>query len=285
MTSRHEGPTTWVRAAQSRAEDAVRWALVNDPRRARAHRDAAFRTYLRTVRATLQREPATFTVTGSRMLAEGADSGVVEVSLRGEVAVAAGDQLLLWWRNAQPAVDRLDVDLSGSDAYWSTPVPHVPSRWLRDSRSAIAASVIDLSEAPPADTFEEILAAAPRITPRFFTVAGTDPDITLHVTYAGAWPPRASAFLRGADVGEEVRGWVLPHPHRVDRSGPGLAVATGSGAAGGVRCAARGCARHTSRLGCGGQDAGALGARRALVSPQLRRPGATACGAPPAARH
>lgn len=243
MTSRREGPTTWARAMLSRGEDAVRWALVNDPRRARTKRDAAFRDYLRTVRATLQREPATFTVTGSRMLAEGTESEVVEVSLRADIPVVAGDQLLLWWRNAPAAVDRLDVNLSGSDAYWSTPVPHVPSRQLRDSRASIAASVIDLSEPPLAASFQEILTTSPRITPRFFTVAGTDADIALHVTYADAWPSRASAFLRRATAGEEVRGWVLPHPHRVDHSGPGLAVATGSGAAGvfaALRAGARG---------------------------------------------
>lgn len=235
MTTLREGPTTLARALGSHGEDAVRWLLVNDPRPPKTPRDAAFRTYLREVRAALRAEPAAFTVAARRPLAVGRASSIVEVTLAGAGAgaerVEPGDQLMLWWRNAPDAAAGMTAGAAPPpDAdvrYWSTPLPHRPSRRRRASGEAWARGVVDLAEPVTG------LARAPRITPRFFTVAGvSERGVALHVTRVGAWPARAATFLHTVEPGERVYGWVLRHPHRVDRTRPGLAVATGSGAAG-----------------------------------------------------
>jgi len=240
VTSRVEGPTTWRRAAFAHLEDAVRWAMVNDPRRPRTPRDAAFRAYLREVRATLRSDPVPFTVASRRPLLTGAASSVVEVELTGGACVEPGDMLLLWWRNLPASVDGVGSERAdqtgrsstvplrvGARSYWTTPLPHRPSRRARTTEERFARAVADLS-APGTHAV-----AAPRITPRFYTVAGAVAgQVSLHVTATHAWPARAADFLHRVGERETVYAWVLRHPHRVDRTRGGLAVATGSGAAG-----------------------------------------------------
>lgn len=231
MTTRREGPTTWRRAALSQVEDIVRAGLVGLPRRHRTRRDEVFHRYLRVVRRTLREEPADFEVVASRPLATGATSAIIELTLHGDTPVAPGDMLYAWWLNHP---DRVGTALGEAPtAHWTTPVPHRPSRRQRVPASDLHAAVLDLSDP---DTLPTV-ADAPRIMPRFFTVSHAVPAddgwrVSLQVTLDGSWPARAASYLHRVAPGERVRAWVLPHPHRVDRAVPGVAVATGSGAAG-----------------------------------------------------
>lgn len=212
MTSRLEAETSWARAGFSWAEDAVRWMLVNDPRPTRTARDAAFHAYLKRVRSVMRTEPAQSEVTGTRELAAGPSPRIVEVELTGP-RVDAGDVLLLNWRNRPAPAAGAGV------RYWTTPLPHRPSR-------RATATPAQLSEG----VREE---GGGRITPRFYTTADAGQGrARLHVTRAAAWPERSAAFLHRAVPGTRVAGWVLPHPHRVNRADPGCAIVTGSGAAG-----------------------------------------------------
>lgn len=61
--------------------------------------------------------------------------------------------------------------------------------------------------------------------------AGTR-TLSLQVTMRDGWPLRSAAYLHRLEPGTLVRAWVMPHPHRAPRTGPGLAVVTGSGASG-----------------------------------------------------
>jgi sulfite reductase alpha subunit-like flavoprotein len=218
--------------------------MVNDPRRPRTPRDAAFRAYLREVRATLRSDPVPFTVASRRPLLTGAASSVVEVQLTGGARVEPGDMLLLWWRNLPASVDGVGSERVDPTCRGST----VPRR-ARTTEERFVRAVADLS-APGTDAV-----AAPRITPRFYTVAGAVAgQVSLHVTAAHAWPARAADFLHRVGERETVYAWVLRHPHRVDRTRGGLAVATGSGAAG-VFAALRHGARDVRLVwGLGGKD-------------------------------
>lgn len=223
MSHRSEGETTWRRAGSSWVEDAVRWALVHDPRPTRTARDAAFRAYLRRVRAVMRADPAPFVVEGARELAAGSASRIVEVELSGP-EVTPGDVLLLRWSN--PATGESDPD---PVRYWTTPLPHRPARRATTTRAALR---------------EHIRAAdGGRITPRFYTCAGAGAGrVRIQVTRVADWPERSAAFWHRVQPGTQLTGWVLPHPHRLDRTGPGCALVTGSGAAGvfaGLRHGAR----------------------------------------------
>ena len=251
MTVRREGATTWVRAAVSWGEDAARWALVNDPRPRRAPRDAAFAAYLREVRRTMRQPAQAFEVMRLRALASGAASEIVEITLRDPgLRIEPGDMLQLWWENAAPPPP--SPDDTAPLAYWTTPLPHRPSRRAHATADELRRRVIDLGDAPVIGVRSGPLtgsdaaafARVPRITPRFYTVSGVAGDeVCLQVTRAAAWPERAAAYLHRLRPGDHVRGWVLRHPHRIDRTRPGLVVATGSGAAGAfaaLRAGARG---------------------------------------------
>ncbi|ALJ21831.1 hypothetical protein AOA12_18785 [Microbacterium sp. No. 7] len=215
----------------------MRWALVRDPRPRRTVRDAAFAAYLRDVRGTVRRPPHRFETIEVRSLARGGHSEIVEIALDATGSGALpGDMLQVWWEN--PA----DGHAPGDDAsvpHWSTPLPHRPSRRVRATGGELRRRVLDLSAGTPADP-----SRAPRITPRFYTVSDvTGDELRLQVTRSAAWPERAAAYLHRLQPGAVVRGWVLRHPHRLDRARPALAVVTGSGAAGvfaALRAGARG---------------------------------------------
>lgn len=228
MTTRREGPTDWRRAAFSQVEDAVRRGLVAVPPRPRTVRNLAFHRYGQQVRRILRASPAEFEVVGRRDLAVGTHSSVAELSLLTEVPVTPGDVLSLWWRNSE---ERVAAAASGSppQRYWTTPLPHRPSVRRTAVEATLLRDVVDLSGNPSG--WRE----APRIVPRFFTTSHAAPrrnriEVRLQVTRHGRWPERAAAYLHRAEPGERLRGWVLPHPHRVPE-GPGMAVVTGSGAA------------------------------------------------------
>lgn len=245
MTARREGPTDWRRAAFSQLEDAVRWGMVLLPPRRRTLRSLAFHRYGRQVRRILRSTPVEFELAGRRDLAVGALSSVAELHLVADVPVAPGDVLSLWWQNSEQRVAAA-VRGEGPQRYWTTPLPHRPSRWRTVSEQALLREVLDLSGEPesrppvrsePADgsPARSLLLTAPRIVPRFFTtshaaVVDGRTELRLQVTRDRRWPERAAAQLHRAEPGELLRGWVLPHPHRLP-AGPGLAVVTGSGAA------------------------------------------------------
>ncbi|MFT4258199.1 hypothetical protein [Microbacterium sp.] len=226
MSTRREARVTAARAIRSHAEDVVRAALVALPPRERTRRGLAFHAYQRQVRTIMRADPVAFEVVETRMLAEGHRTSVIEVTLRGEVGVDAGDMLHVLWRND---LDRIAAaDAVTAARFWTTPIPHRPSRWARVGASGLLESVVDLSASTDSDP-----ARAERITPRFFTVAGVEAsDVRLQVTHTAGMPPRAASFLARVRPGDVVEARVLPHPHRVAHDGPGLAVVTGSGAAG-----------------------------------------------------
>lgn len=228
MTTRREGPTGWRRAAFSHVEDVVRRLMVLPPPRSRTVRDLAFHRYGRQVRRILRAAPAEFEVVERRDLAVGAHSSVAELSLRGETQVAPGDVLSLWWRNSD-ARAAATASGEGSLRYWTTPLPHRPSTRRTATEEVLRREVVDLSGE------ETGWRRAPRIVPRFFTTShaagdGDVAEVRLQVTWDRRWPEQAAAYLHRAEPGERLRGWVLPHPHRVP-TGPGLAIVTGSGAA------------------------------------------------------
>ena len=253
MTTRYEGPTGWRRAAFSHVEDAVRRLMVVTPPRSRTIRNLAFHRYGKQVRRILRAAPVELELVSRSDLAVGERSTVAELSLVTSAAVAPGDVLSLWWRNSEqrvasvvrpaggvmaspgkrsdgrPAADELVPAESLARRYWTTPLPHRPSRLTGAPVEELLREVVDLSGAATD------LLTAPRIVPRFFTtshaaVAGGRTELRLQVTRQDGWPERAAAYLSRVEPGEKLRGWVLPHPHRVP-PGPGMAIVTGSGAA------------------------------------------------------
>ncbi len=243
MTRLPGGPLTTRRALFSHVEDIARFALVTAPPWRRTPRDLAFDGYLRQVRRILRDEPAEAVVVENRLLARSERSAITELTLRMSATVEPGDMLHVLWQNAPERTARHAPHLPAG-AYWTTPLPHRPSLRRRYSPQELAASVFDLSGAnAPADARE-----LPRITPRFFTVSGVerrgqDALVRLQVTRVGTWPERAAAFLHAVEPGNRMPVRVLPHPHRVPSDAPGLAVVTGSGAAGvfsALRAGARG---------------------------------------------
>lgn len=258
MTTRREGPTDWRRAALSQVEDVARRALVLTPPGSRTVRELAFHRYRRQVRRILRSAPVEFEVTERRPLAVGERSSVVELGLVTDAPVAPGDVLWLWWRNSEERVAAATGGLA-PQGHWTTPLPHRPSRWRTAPEDVLWREVVDLSGEPanrppvrpepgdgsprrsgsgdgfPAHAPTPLLRTAPRIVPRFFTtsdaaVRNGRTELRLQVTRDQRWPERAAAHLHRAEPGERLRGWVLPHPHRVP-PGPGLVVVTGSGAA------------------------------------------------------
>lgn len=232
MTTHHEGPTDWRRAAFSHAEDLVRRIMVATPPRSATVRNLAFHHYGKQVRRILRSAPAEFEVVSRRDLAVGQHSSVTELSLMTDAAVAPGDVLSLWWRNSDERVASVGTPgVSGATPtrYRTTPLPHRPSQQAVVTGDDLLRGVVDLSG--------EVTdwRAAPRIVPRFFTtshaaVAGDRTELRLQVTRNSGWPERAAAYLNRVGPGERLHGWILPHPHRVP-AGPGLAIVTGSGAA------------------------------------------------------
>ncbi|MBX3094294.1 MAG: hypothetical protein KF680_07150 [Cryobacterium sp.] len=230
MTRLRVGPVSTRRALFSHMEDAVRAALVARPARGTV-RDVAFRRYLRKVRAIMRSDPAHFEVIESRLLARGHTSSIIELTLRTDAAAEPGDMLHLLWRNTPERIAQVHAE-AADGTYWSTPIPHRPSRRQHYSAETLLAEVIDLGAPGEPVTLD----TAARITPRFFTVSGLEVVegrslVRIQVTLADAWPSRASAFLHSLQPGDELAARVLPHPHRVPLGGGGIAVATGSGAA------------------------------------------------------
>ena len=63
--------------------------------------------------------------------------------------------------------------------YWTTPLPHRPSRRARATRAQVAEQVRDLGDPR----------APGRFSSRFSTVAGADEDrVRIHVTWRQDWP-------------------------------------------------------------------------------------------------
>ena len=243
MTRHHVGPLSTGDALLSHVADAARLLLLAVPPGRRTPRDLAFSRYLRQVRRILRSDPSEFEVVESRMLARGTGTNIVEVTLGTTATVVPGDMLHVLWRNASDRIVRHAPHLAAG-AYWSTPLPHRPARRLHYSAEEVAASLVDLSHADVPVSPRRL----PRITPRFFTVAGVRQEsgqtlVRLQVTRIGTWPERAAAFLHDLRPGERMQARVLPHPHRVPLDSPGCAIVTGSGAAGvfaALRTGARG---------------------------------------------
>ena len=245
-------PVRLADALGSHAKDIARAAWVRLPAESRRPRDLAFAAYRRRVRRVMRGDTCSFRVVGTRTVASSSRSTVVEVELRTRAEVGPGDMLYVWWRNDPARLASLDPGLADAElGYWTTPVPHRPARRSRATAARLAASVFDLSALRAEEVGAlgaEGLLALPRITPRLYTASearrGADGGgvVKVQVTMREEWPRRAAAFLHRADPGDEFRAWVMPHPNRVDRGGPGVAVVTGSGAAG-VFAALRGGAR------------------------------------------
>jgi hypothetical protein len=181
----------------------------------------------------MKRRPQDFEVLGRRTLAQDEHSSIIELTLRTHAPVASGDMLFVDWLNHPDNISGRSVAGGG---YWTTPIPHRPSTRHRADSQEILSSVLDLGgvDARGGTDIDPLTAThGLRITPRFFTVAGVrNQDVTLFVTQRSDWPKRASSYLAHAKPGDHVTARVLPHPHRITGGGSGLAVATGSGAAG-----------------------------------------------------
>ncbi len=129
----------------------MRWALVNRPLRSDNPRDAAFHRYLKKVRRIMKRDPAVFEVVDNRLMAAGPHSVIRELTLRTAALVEPGDMLHVWWRNA-PERAAAHIGSFSEGYYWSTPIPHRPSRRNRYTAEELAGSIVDLSMAnPPSD--------------------------------------------------------------------------------------------------------------------------------------
>ena len=239
------GPPLALRGALgSHILDVARAAYVRLPERSTYPRDLAFAEYRREVRRIMRRPTVSFEVEETRPLASGRESHIVEIALRGKAGVRPGDMLYVWWRNDPGRLERMlgGVDRSAELGYWTTPVPHRPARRSRGPIHRLASDVFDLSDRDPAagPLAPRDLLALPRITPRLYTVSGVSDSATegggsqlrIQVTMRDGWPDRAAAFLHRLQPGDAVQAWVMPHPHRVQRTGPVTAVVTGSGAAG-----------------------------------------------------
>lgn len=166
----------------------------------------------------------------------------MEVSLLGSAPVEPGDMVYVWWRSDPMMVDALPPSLArASLGFWTTPVPHRPSQWARATGARLAESVFDLSgllRAEIGSLDADGLRSLPRIAPRLYTVSDVSTGepgssiVRLQVTMRDDWRPRSASFLHRLAPGDRVRVWIMPHPNHVDLSQPGLAVVTGSGAAG-----------------------------------------------------
>lgn len=219
----------------SRARDVARTAVLALPARAASPRDAAFHGYAREWGRRLKREPERFRVRELLPVAFSAGGRIVEIVLEGP-AVDPGDMLYALWRNPDEAVDRRPDAVGSLHAYWSTPGPGRPSRWERASGREALSAVVDLAE-DPEGSVARLLRSAPRIVPRLYTVSGARADETRILVSARAeWPRRAAAHLVSLRPGDELRAWIMPHPHRLPplhgHEGAGLVVVTGSGIAG-----------------------------------------------------
>lgn len=231
MSIEGSGPVSGWGALRSRVFDVARAALVRLPGQSDSVRDDAFRTYQRAFRTLMRTAPAQFTVTGARPLATGAASRVVEVRMRTSAVVLPGDMLYLTWRNSDERVAQFAPG-ERQLRYFTTPLPHRPATRAVSSEREILSGVLDLSGGGVAS-----LATSDRIVPRIYTVAdvrpaGASTEVAIHVTIDASWPERAASFLGRLVAGDDVTGWALPHPHRVDHDVPTLAIVTGSGAAG-----------------------------------------------------
>lgn len=219
-------PIGWREALKSRAMDPLRFGWLHLPPKRRSARELAFRQYRFEVRRILRSEPSRFAVLGSRVVAAGERSKVVAVTLAAGTPVRPADLLYLWWRN-HPGVLAAASAAGLPGWYWTTPLPYRSSHLQRAEPNEQLSTVYDLGEgiAQPATRTR-------RIEPRLYTAAsGGDGVVELHITSRADWAKRASSFLVNAKPGDEITGWIFPHPHRLPAARPGLAVVTGSGAA------------------------------------------------------
>lgn len=237
------GPPVRLRdALGSQLTDAARAVWVRLPAESQTVRDLAFAAYRRDVRRILRAGTERFEAIGTRTVAESSRSSIVEIELVTDARVHTGDMLYVWWRNDPERVAALDPALAATElGYWTTPLPHRPARRSRTAAGRLAEAVYDLS----ALSLDEVgaldarrLRALPRITPRLYTAShvsaspGGSSTVRLQVTMRGDWAQRAAAFLHRVQPGERLHAWVMPHPNRVERRSPGIAIVTGSGAAG-----------------------------------------------------
>lgn len=200
--------------------------------------ETAFRRYFRQVGERVGAKPATFRVVDARPVAAGDGSSISELVLRGTAPIWPGDMLYAWWSNPADVVEAREGD--GAVAHWTTPLACRPARRTRSSADELLRDVVDLS-ARPAGSAAELARTAPRIVPRLYTTAGiverdSETEVRLVVGRRDSWPDRAAAHLHRAAPGDELRAWVLPHPHRLPsfhgHGARGIAVVTGSGIAG-----------------------------------------------------
>ncbi len=243
MSIEGSGPVSRWGALRSYGYDAIRAGIVRVPGRNDSHHDAAFRRYQRDFRQVMKSDAAEFTVLQTRPVAVGETNQVIELRFATSATVNPGDMLLLDWQNSPQQVARFhpgDRELR----YFTTPQPHLPAKHARASETEVLTRVLDLS-----GTTSASLSTTDRILPRIYTVSGAVPggsgqpnEVSIQVTLEDSWPQRASAYLGRLEAGDIVRGRVLPHPHRIDRTVPTLAIVTGSGAAGVFAALRAGCA-------------------------------------------
>lgn len=225
-------------------------------------RDVAFRRYFAAVGDRFRREPTRFRVERVRPVAAGPGHRILELTLTGPAAARPGDMVALTWHNATERVVEAVAAASTPVRFWTTPRPCRPARPARADAATFYREVVDLGLPLPAGDHAR---TAPRIVPRIYTLAGIEPvaavpghgirngaapgagsaardpgvadtRITILVSHRAAWPDRAAAYLCRLRHGDEVGGWLLPHPSRLPALhgalGRGLAVVTGSGVAG-----------------------------------------------------
>lgn len=265
-------PVDLRRALTSHALHAARHVLTAWyalPRPRLSPRESAFRRYFGQVGERFRSAPTVWRVAEIRPVTRvaNADRRIAEITLTGpagQVPPVPGDMVALLWRNPASAVERAMPALAASPTtplvYWTTPRPCRPARRSRTSAEAFLRDVADLGEIGSLTTTATTTTALPRLAPRLYTlsearVEGTRARLRIMVSFHADWPERAAAHLLGLREGEQVRGWVLPHPRRVpglevggrggrdargagDRhpapgaAGPGITVVTGSGIAG-----------------------------------------------------
>ncbi len=255
-------PVDLRRAIASHALHAARHVLTawyaTPFHRSLSRREAAFRRYFGDVGASFRSAPRTWQVAEIRPVTDGSagDRRITEITLTGPLGAAPpvpGDMVALLWRNPDSAVARALPALAPTAttpvAYWTTPRPCRPARRSSTSAETFLREAADLGEGVSSSRWTT--ATTPRLAPRLYTLSevareGDHSRLRIMVSFHADWPERAAAHLLGLRVGEEVRGWVLPHPRRVpglvvpqsrepiapEAAGPGLAVVTGSGIAG-----------------------------------------------------
>lgn len=243
MRSLGSGPLTTGRALASYPRAAIRSTYLRRTRTAPTRHEQAFLEYQLRLPSILRGQPTALTVTESVEVAASDRGSIREITLSvAEPFADVGDMVYLPWHNDPDSVAAVLPERAHPVRYWSTPAPGIPAVRRRATPERILTEVLDLGDHAPGHGFQELLRCAGRIVPRVYTLssvesaAGSGQRVRLLVSRHLHWPSRASAYLHRAGVGDVLKGWALPHPHRLPSlhgwGDDGLVVVTGSGIAG-----------------------------------------------------